>query len=140
MTSLQAEEERQHMLLEVKAQQQECMLAIDSKAQSLLRALELSNSCSQPVQRAQQRSLQTSEQPVQQCMPMARSWQGQRVQARGALQIDPVWQHEPRRRHQTPTMAPRSGLASHQMSASPGDQLPATKVGCILPLRDAHDQ
>ena len=108
MTFLQAEEERQRMLLEVKAQQQECMLAIDSKAQSLLRALELSNSCSQPVQRPEQRSLLASK-PVQ-----------QRVQAREALQMDPVWQHEPRRRHQTH----RSGPATPQKSASQGDQLP----------------
>lgn len=119
--ALQAEEERQRMLLEVEAQQQECMLAIDSKAQSLLQALELANNkhlpCSQPVQHVEQHSL---AQPVQQCMLQARSRQGQRGQAREALQMDPVWQHEPRRRHQTL----RSSLASPQMSASQGDQLP----------------
>ena len=115
------------MLLEIKAQQQECMLAIDSKAQSLLRALESSNSCSQPVQRAEQCSLLASMQPVQQCMPQARSWQGQRVQAREALQIDPVWQHEPRHRHQTP----RIGPAIPQKSASQGDQLPLCSQGTL---------
>ena len=96
------------------------MLAIDSKAQSLLRALELANSCSQPGQRTEQRSLPASTQPVQQCRLQARSWQRQHVQSGHALQRDPVWQHEPRRRHQTP----RSSLALPQMSLSQGDQLP----------------
>ena len=125
------------MLLEVRAQQQECMLAIDSKAQSLLRALELANNCSQPVQRSEQHSLRANTQPVQQCMQQARSWQGQCVQAREGLQIDPVWQREPRRRH----LLPRSGLAVPQMSASQGDQLPlCNEVGCIMPLLNMHDQ